>query len=404
MLELAPLIKSLWRSKIGPLLIILQLALSIAIISNALFFIAERAEQIRRDPGIAHTELSKIWIKQGPNSDSMEEVVARDMAALTRVSGVRQAAPVLFSLPFSHSGSTSRVSSRHRSEDDGLETLSTFIPTDHRGLSALGLNLIAGRNFLPEETDYYETSDRPDSASVIITRSLANRLFPETEAVGRTLYSGGVIPLTVVGVVEDFLGYFPDSENSHHNLLLPAIEDTGYINYVIRSPVDERHNVMHTAMEELRAIDPDRVVDDEETMQALMAEHYSGDYAMIILLLVVITTLVFINMLGIVGITIFWVNQRRQQIGIRRALGATRAAIMRYFLLENAILVVAATVVGAMMAFWVNHHLVRHYAFEILPWPYLPLAGLSVLVITLAAAAVPARRASLVSPREAVNS
>lgn len=404
MFELSPLIKSLWRSKVGPLLIVLQLALSIAIVSNALFFITERAEKMRRDTGIAHTELSKLWIKQGANSDPMEEVVARDIAALAGIPGVRQAAPVLSGLPFSHSGWTSGMYSKHRSEEDGLRAQSSLLPTDHRGLSALGLNLIAGRNFRPEEIEYYEPNNLPDSASVIITQSLANQLFPETGAVNKTLYAGGVIPLTVVGVVEDFLGYFPDSEDGHHNLLFPAIEDAGNINYVLRTDADERHSVMHAAMEELRALDPDRVVDNEETMQAIVANHYSGDRAMIILLSVVIASLVFINMLGIVGITTFWVNQRRRQIGIRRALGATRTAIMRYFLLENAILVIAATAVGAMMAFWVSHYLVRHYAFELLPWQYLPLAGLSVLVITLAAAAAPARRASMVPPREAVSS
>src|SRR5690606_31306852 len=111
----------------------------------------------------------------------------------------------------------------------------------------------------------------------------------------------------------------------------------------------------------------------------LIDEHYRPDYAMILLLVVVMALLVFINMLGIVGITTFWVNQRRQQIGIRRALGATRAAIVEFLILENALLVVASTLLGAVIAFWASHELVQRYAFDFLPWHYVPLAGTVVL-------------------------
>src|SRR5690606_25475370 len=89
--------------------------------------------------------------------------------------------------------------------------------------------------------------------------------------------------------------------------------------------------ILPQAVQVLRDLDPERIVNDEKTMSAMMAEHYANDYAMVVLLVVVVILLIMVNVLGIVGITTFWVNQRRRHIGIRRALGATRAAIVRFF-------------------------------------------------------------------------
>lgn len=401
MLELSPIIKSLWRSKIGPLLIIAQLALSIAIVSNALFFIQQRVEHISRPAGFDYQQVSRIETKESDTSGAMENVIERDLAALSTIPGVQQAAPIS-DVPFSNSGSSSGISTRQ-----GESSMSNMIPTgiiqiDHRTLDTLGLELLEGRNFRPEEITYLAPRANPSSVFAIATESVAKSLFPDQSAVGKTVYGGGQIPIHIVGVVKDALGPFPNNELAYQNLFVSALSDNDRIYYLIRSQSEDRENVLATAATELRAQDPSRIVSNEQTLEAMRANHYSSDYAMIILLTLVISLLIFINMLGIVGITTFWVNQRRKQIGIRRALGATRSAIMRYFLIENALLVIAATGLGAMIAFWASHYLVRNYAFEFLPWLYIPLAGIAVLVITLLAADAPARRAARVSPQEAV--
>lgn len=401
MLELSPIIKSLWRSKIGPLLIVAQLALSIAIVSNALFFMQQRVEHISRPAGFDYLQVSKIETKESATSGAKETLVQRDVAALKTIPGVLSVAPIS-SIPFSNSGSSNGVSTRLGESDMSNMTLSGFTETDHHGLETLGFELLEGRNFKPEEITYLAPQANPTSMYAIAAESVAKTLFPNQSAVGQTVYGGGQIPIHIVGVVKDVLGPFPNNEIAYHNLFVSTLSDTDHISYVIRSQSEDRNSVLTTATAELKAQDPTRIVSNEKTLEAMRTDHYSSDYAMIILLTVVISLLIFINMLGIVGITTFWVNQRRKQIGIRRALGATRAAIMRYFLVENALLVIAATALGAMIAFWTSHYLVRNYAFELLPWIYIPLAGLAVLAITLLAAAAPARRAARVSPQEAV--
>lgn len=401
MLELSPIIKSLWRSRIGPLLIVLQLALSIAIVSNALFFIQQRFEHISRPTGFAHSELTKLNSKQSDGDDSIESAIARDIAALEAVAGLQQAAPI-GSVPFSNAGPRWSMSDKRMGAPDANVSQASIIETDHRGLNVLGLELVAGRNFHAEEVHYFPPTRPPSSGFIILTESMAASLFLDRAAVGETVYLFGEVPHLVVGVVKDFLGIAPNSENPYHNVLVSMRADSGSFYYLLRSRSEDRQTVLGKAILELRALDARRVINHEATVEEMMDIHYGSDRAMIIILSIVIVILIFINMLGIVGITTFWVNQRRRQIGIRRALGATRRAIVRYFLLENVILVVGATIVGGMIAFWASQYLVRHHAFELLPWPYIPLVGMSVLAVTVVSATVPAFRAARISPQEAV--
>lgn len=404
MMHLIPILKILWRSKAGPSLVIIQLALTVAIISNALFFIQTRIEQLTRPTGFAESQLIRLWIKEGPNGPDLKQRVALDIEHLRSLPGIRDIAPV-GSVPFSHAGYSSGFANRHESEGEAgrLRTSAAVVEADHRALDVLGLKLIAGRNFLPDEGVYFTRDAMPTHAQAIVTESVAVQIFPQQSAVGKTIYMAGQIPLTVVGVVQDFLGYFPDLDFAQRNVLISAIEDTGSINYLLRSDSEELDSVLDEATRSLRELDMQRIVDSTSTLEELIADHYSRDRAMIILLSVVIILLTFINMLGIVGITMFRVNQRRRETGIRRALGATRAGTVIFFLLENTLLAGAAITLGAMIALWSNFHLVQHYAFELLPWFYIPLSGLTVLCIALAAATIPAYKAAFISPRAAIE-
>lgn len=405
MLEFTPIIKSLWRSKVGPLLIVLQLALSVAIVSNALFFVQQRIDHMARPTGFAHMELSKVSVKQRNGGMPLSRVVQRDVPALQAIPGVQSVAPI-YGVPFSYAGDRWGLSDTLHGEPTAIHGIFGVSQTDHRGLDTLGLELAAGRNFHPEEIRYNDPTSPPPPGTVfmMLSESAAAFLFPGQSAVGKTVYLAGEIPIVVVGVYKDMLGIHPSSDTPYHTVFVSMIVDTGKIDYLIRTRGEDRRRVLEDVVQRLKAMDSSRIINHEQTLEEIKDAHYAPDRAMIILLSVVVFLLIFINMLGIIGITTFWVNQRRKHIGIRRALGASRMAIVRYFLVENAILVVVAIVVGAAIAFVSSSYLVRHYAFELLPWGYIPVTGVCVLIITLIAAAVPARRAAEISPREAVAS
>src|SRR3546814_16609456 len=90
------------------------------------------------------------------------------------------------------------------------------------------------------------------------------------------------------------------------------------------------------------------------------------------LLVGTIVALLLVTALGIVGLTSFWVSQRRRQIGVRRALGATRGDILRYFQTENFLIVSVGIVMGLLLAYGLNQGLMQHSEIALLPAFSLP--------------------------------
>ncbi|MDO3386641.1 FtsX-like permease family protein [Gilvimarinus sp. SDUM040013] len=403
MLDVMPILKSLWRSKIGPFLIICQMALTVAIVSNSVFFLSGKLETIARPTGLADTEVAMAKVKQRPGATFSESVLAEDIASLQSVAGVAQAAAIGQGIPFSQSGGTSGFSILPDSDPDRVNRPAAFLQVDHRVIDTLGVSLRQGRNFRAEEIKYYAPNQEPQSANAIITASLASDIYGQQDPINQTLYLAGVWPLTVIGVVEDFIGYFPHSDYSYSNVLVGALELSASMNYILRSDNLTPASVLPEVRRALQGADPRRIVRDDKTMASMKSHVYQDDYAMVILLLVVNAGLIFVNVLGVVGITTYWVNQRRRQIGVRRALGATRFAIQRYFLLENVVLVVLASVLGAAAAAAASYYFVVQYAMELLPGWYMLAAATMMLLVTIAAAWVPAHGATRVQPREAVS-
>jgi len=101
---------------------------------------------------------------------------------------------------------------------------------------------------------------------------------------------------------------------------------------------------------------------------------------------------------GIVGLTSFWVSQRHRQIGVRRALGARKIDILRYFLLENLLIVGCGSIVGVLCAFGLNEWMMKHYEMDHLSPLYVALGVLAMVVLGQTAVLLPARRASRVPP------
>ncbi|HEX5340506.1 MAG TPA: FtsX-like permease family protein, partial [Gammaproteobacteria bacterium] len=107
---------------------------------------------------------------------------------------------------------------------------------------------------------------------------------------------------------------------------------------------------------------------------------------------------------GIVGLASFWVAQRQRTIGVRRALGATRGNILRYFQTENFLLATIGIGIGMLLAYGINLLLMQHYELPRLPWTYLPVGAVALWLIGQLAVLGPALRASHVPPVVATRS
>jgi putative ABC transport system permease protein len=270
---------------------------------------------------------------------------------------------------------------------------STYYSGSPGCVQALGARLIAGRDF---NADEYSTDE---AHSVIVTKTLAQTMWPGQRAVGKVIYGGS--QLTVVGVVDDLLRPQLRSDAMDRLVVLaPELPNRSYIVYLLRSAPQDRQRVLDAAAVALGKAGPMRLIPEEgrQTFADVRQKYFQRDVTMISLLIASSLALLFVTALGIGGLANFWVGQRTRQIGIRRAIGATRMDILRHFQVENFMIVGAGVVLGMILAYGLNQLLMRQYALDRLPLVYLPIGAVLLWVLGQVAVFWPARRAAAVPP------
>jgi putative ABC transport system permease protein len=404
-MEIRPILSTLRRHKITAMLVVLEIALTCAIICNAVFLVSQRLERMDMPSGVADHELVQVQVASIGTDDNGAVQVREDIAALRQIPGVTAVA-LVNQLPFTNSSWNSSIKLDPKQK---LPTLNATLYYGEHALQSLGTQLVAGRYF--NDDDYLDFEDvirdqkvRP--TVVIITRGLAQRLWPGESALGKSIYLGDG-SIRVVGVVAGLIR--PSLSNGDNTaqwtMALPMRMEVGSgASYVLRTAPDQRDRVIKAAVSTLKANDPKRVVTNKRTLDDIRTEFFQGDRAMTGLLVGVCIALLVVTALGIIGLGSFWVAQRRRQIGVRRALGATRANILRYFQTENFLLASIGIVVGMVLAYGINLFLMKHYELPRLPWMYLPVGAVVLWLIGQLAVLGPALRAANVPPVVATRS
>jgi putative ABC transport system permease protein len=182
------------------------------------------------------------------------------------------------------------------------------------------------------------------------------------------------------------------------SMLVPEHLVNNSTSYMIRAEPGARDALMPRVEALLAEREQGRIVRDMRTMEETRQRSYELNQALINILTTTTTILVAITTLGIAGLTSFNVTRRTKQIGTRRALGATRTDILRYFLAENLLFTVIGVTLGALLAVGVNMLLVEAFSIPRFSWYLLPTAMLALTVVSLLAVLFPARRAAAVPP------
>jgi putative ABC transport system permease protein len=146
------------------------------------------------------------------------------------------------------------------------------------------------------------------------------------------------------------------------------------------------------------------VIDGVQSMQQARKEIYRDDRGLAVILGIVCAALVTVTSFGIVGLTSYWVAQRRRQIGIRRALGATRQGIVRYFQTENLLIAASGAAAGVVLAVTLNLWMVTRFELPRLHLGYVIVGAAVVLLLGQVAVLWPALRAASVPPALATRS
>ena len=407
-----PILSALMRNKTGAVLVAVQVAISMAILANALHIVNVRQAVAARPSGIADEKsvfyiTSRYLTRESAEYD--RAVQQREIDLLRAIPGVAGVA-VTSQMPMSDSGSTNSVSLDRKQVNESANSA-----TYRAGESLVAtwqLKLLEGRDFTAADVLMVDTQVSDEfPKSVIVTRALANKLWPgQSSVVGKTMLFGvgeKARPTQVVGVIERLQSSGAQTdEMGEFSSILPFRPIGGIPGamYTVRTAPGERDRVMKEAEAAMSKNAGVPIIVKSKTTENDRKERYRADMALSWTLITVSFLLLVITASGIVGMASLWVTQRRKQIGVRRALGARRADILRYFITENMMITGTGVLSGVVLAIGLNQLLVAKLEMAKLPLEYL-LAGTGVFfALGIIAVYGPAWRAASISPAMATRS
>jgi putative ABC transport system permease protein len=265
--------------------------------------------------------------------------------------------------------------------------------------STLGLPLVAGREFSEQDA-----LDAP--RVIVINESLARAAWPGQDPVGRALildYQGGATARQVVGVVRDARYKGPRSEPAPE-IFIPHAQNPYLVMNVVVKTRTEPGALAVSARTQALKVDPDQPVHSVTTMEQLIAETMQEDrFAMLFVALFAAAGLLTAAT-GIYALLAYTVAQRRREIAVRMAIGASGSSVARSIVMESLTLAALGCMVGAAGVAAVSR-VARSILFGIAPQDPLTLVVTAVVLLAavLGASWLPARRASRINPVAAMR-
>lgn len=419
-MHIGPTLRAMRRSKLRFGLIAIEVALTLAIVLNCATMIQEARAALARPSGFADEELISVSVR--PFDPALRELpqldalVERDLASLRAMPGVRAVTGTRIR-PWIGGGSSNemRVAGSRR----GPYRTQVY-NADEATLDTLGVELVAGRTFTPEDVrretaglrdlDAKKRERNPDGTAkeayvleVVISQDYAEHVFGAEPAIGKTLEDMDGDRYRIIGVfkpvynpyvwsIGKFVVFYPTRTQSFSR----------GVSYLVRAEPGQVAEVMGAIEPRLTAENAGRTV-QVRSIADIRTRYNARDTLTVRVLSLVLFLVVFVTFLGVVGLTSFSVAERTRQIGIRRALGAQRSDILGHFLLENAVISGFGLSLGVALAYGLNITLVSRLGGAALASSTVVigvvLLGLAGLLATLA----PAMRAARVAPTVATR-
>jgi putative ABC transport system permease protein len=389
-MEFGPICRAAIHHRARTVLIVAEVALTLAIVVNCLSLIRNLKSFMAHDSGFDDDNLLSVVSEPFAaafNEDAYQYAsIDDDVRRLGAMAGVRAASTTNF-LPWAGGGNSSEVKivggpdTRFRTQ---------YYAADPHLFDTLGVRVIRGRTFTAQE---YESSASPSTAySIVITKALADRIFPGENALGKRLEDPDHTEIyTIVGIIDRF--YNPFVPIDEYAYFFPRRSNS----YLVRAEPGKAEQLMPVIERALLRANDGRNV-RVRTLREVRSDYNYGFELAVTPLNLVMILLVVVTALGIVGITSFSVAERRRQIGTRRALGATRGAILRHFLVENWLVTTAGALLGLGLAVALNVGLVTLVEGVKIEWPVLAVGVALLWTVGLLATLGPALRASRVPP------
>jgi putative ABC transport system permease protein len=390
-------------SRVRRALVVAEIGVTVVLLVGAGLLARSFASLLRVDPGFDVRNLLVLRIAPDVTRYRGQAVIdyyRRVLDAISEVPGVASVAAVTV-LPMSTIGSDFyRPYWLEGARPDGNAVPQANVRMATPGYFAtLGLPLAAGREFSAEDET---TAPRV----IIVNESLARSVWKDQDPLGRTLildYQGGPTERQIVGVVRDAKYNGPRSAPEPEIFIPHAQNPYLVMNVVVRTTI-EPGALAQSARAQALAVDPDQPVHSVTTMERLLDDTLQQDrFAMLFVALFAVAGLVTATT-GVYALLAYTVAQRRREIAVRMAIGASSSSVAWLVVLESLALALAGCVVGALGVAAVSR-LARSILFGITPQDPLTLVTTAAVLVAavLVASWLPARRAARVNPVAALK-
>ena len=390
-----------WRLTGRTTLVAIQVALSLVLITIAVFTLQVFRRVSENGPGFRVTQMAKVSVDTGHRqySDSQTTaLVEQAVQAARRLPGVTSAT-VTSRMPLWGVETISIVPEGDHMLDGqgGVRTIVASVDDDY--FATMEIPVLRGRGFRPTDT-----IEAPRVA--IVNETLARRYWPGRDAVGSRFRLGGDAQswVQVVGVARDSK-YFYVVEPAQEALYLPFRQEPRGTIVVLAATAGDSLSTVRPLREIVRTLDPELPIAEAQTIEAFYAARATG-------FLKIATEMVggiglmgtALTMVGLYGLVSFSVARRTREIGIRMAIGATYAHVLKMILRQGMRPAWSGLGAGLILSIAATRLMPSLFptADRYDPRTFLIVVP-ALLAVTLLAAFVPARRAARVDPNLALR-
>lgn len=390
------LFKVLFSRKVVTGLLLLQLAMTLALLLNSILLAKQTHQQLNQPTGLDVDNTLLVQLKPTMASlrvyPALEELLNRQLDAVQAMPGVIAAAYTNQSaiLQGGNNGNVYIDGEEDRTNQPSVPMY--FVSKDF--FNVLNSDVLQGE--LPQHSVSLDNPVQPD---VVITKSLADKLFAGKPAVGQQLNRG-----RVAAVISDFYGQRHGTNIMFNNIQVapPYSVDWGY-GILLRVQPGQAENVRKQVDKVLRNVEPNIEILHVRTLAEQYQRLYRNEYGLATLLALLSALMLLVTMVSSYSSTHFHALKRQQEIGVKRALGASKKVIFLELLSENWLCTAIGALFGIGCALLLNKALSQVITIPALDL-YLPLlASLILLVCVTVATWYPAAIATRISPATATK-
>jgi len=230
-----PILSALLRNSAGAILVSLQIAITLAIVVNAVYLTTQRVQLVGRPSGIDDQNIFSFNVEGFEKDFDFIGMVRDDMALLRQMPGVIDAAPI-HQVPLSGSGSSSGYYSLP--DKKGKDSPAAYYRTDDHGVTALGVKLADGKNFDASMVEWKQKDEQGQPPVAVVSRGFAEALFPgEKNLAGRNFYDDQSKAIRIVGVIDHMQGSWVGWDKVDRTILVPRISE--WTRYIVRTQPGE---------------------------------------------------------------------------------------------------------------------------------------------------------------------